>query len=145
MAKKKRAKHWNGKSKTSLERNLLTKNVIIPLICLLIATGGFIFWNLKSDMGTLEGLEYINSFVGAGGKLNDFQSKLGMDDPEKDIKWFHDDKGVRVEFGKIIMDFTEEEFVSENIIKKFITPSYRSICSNLFGSAHLKQNDRQSN
>ena len=119
MARRKRAKHWNGKSKTSLEKNLITKSVLIPLICLLIATAGYVAWNMKSDMGTMEGLAYIKSFVGSGGKLNDFQSKIGMEDPATDIKWYYDDKGIRVEFGKIIMDFTVQEFISPNIVKQF--------------------------
>lgn len=115
MAKRKRAKHWNGKSKTSLEKNLIVKSVLIPLVCLLLATIGYLVWGTKQDMGTLEGLNYIKSFVGSGGKLNDFQGKLGMDDPKEDIKWFYDEEGIRIEFGKIIMDFTEAEFLSDNI------------------------------
>lgn len=91
------------------------KYIVIPCMLVIIATGIYSIWYLNMQNSSMKNIEYIRSFMSSSGKLNDYSNKLGMHDPEKDIKWYKTDKEIRIEFGRIYMTWEPEDFYSDEV------------------------------
>jgi hypothetical protein len=50
----------------------------------------------------------------SSGKLNDFQNKISMHDPETDIKWYKTSDEITIEFGRIILTWEPEDFYKQD-------------------------------
>lgn len=107
MAKK------NKKKKTQLEKGGVIKHIIVPCLLVLIASNIFLFWYNNNQNATYEGIAYIQSFIGSSGELNDYQNKIGMRNPEEDIKWFKTEDEIRIEFGRIHLTWEPEKFYEQ--------------------------------
>lgn len=94
----------------SMNKGLFMKAVIIPCCIVFIFSAIYLIWFINNKNSTLTNIDYIRSFMSSTGQLRDYSNKLGMHDPSTDIKWYMDDKGVRIEFGRIVMDWETEEF-----------------------------------
>lgn len=86
--------------------------IIIPLIAIAAMIIGYTYNKLNEKQNSYAQIDYILSFM-QNGVLNDFSNKIGMKDPETDIKWYLDDDTVKVEFGYMTMKFSTEEFLSD--------------------------------
>ena len=59
--------------------------------------------------------------MSSSGELRDYSNKLGMHDPETDIKWYKTDKEIRIEFGRIFMTWEPEVFYSQEVQDQLAT------------------------
>lgn len=116
-----------AKRKAIKTQNHMTKNaewkwILAPILIVLIGSVILFTQYLGNKKSSYENIDYIRSFMTSTGKLNDFSNKLNMDDPKTDIKWYWDEnKNVRIEFGRIVMDFEWEEFILESTQEKLGT------------------------
>lgn len=106
-------KSLRSKENLTLGKGAAIKMFILPAAIMTIALSVFLFWKSNNYNATAEHIEYIRSFMTTPGKLNDFQNKLGMHDPETDIKWFREKDEIRIEYGRIILTWLPEEFFTE--------------------------------
>ena len=112
MAKR---KHKGGIKKTTvMENGKFIKYVLWPCLIVIVASLGFLIWYINRQNSTYEHILYIRSFMTSSGKLNDFQNKLGMHDPETDIKWYMDKDNIEIDFGYIILTWEKEDFFQED-------------------------------
>lgn len=111
MAKRKLGKNQNRG--TAMSKNIGYKTVFIPCAIVLVASLVYLIWYLNTQNSTYDNILYIRSFMTSSGNLNDFQNKLGMHDPETDIKWFKTDKEIRIEFGRIYLTWEPEDFYAK--------------------------------
>ena len=81
----------------------------------MIVMGGLYFYDQIGAKSNESGIEYIQSFIASSGNLVDYQNKLGMKDPATDLKWYKTDDEVRIDFGRIILKYSLEEFMSEKV------------------------------
>lgn len=106
MAKRRKQKEFMDKGKG-------IKYIIWP--CLIVMVGSLIYlvWFVNNQNATYNHILYIQSFMTNSGKLNDFQNKLGMHDPETDIKWYKTDDEIRIEFGYITLTWEPKDFFQQ--------------------------------
>lgn len=97
-------------------QNKGTRGIFIYILIPLLIVGGALVYKAVSNSYTksnsYDQIEYINSFM-QNGVLNDYANKIGMKDPEKDIKWYKDGNEVKIEYGYMTMHFTVEEIMTE--------------------------------
>lgn len=92
------------------------KYILIPCCIVIIASCIYLIWYINNQNSTYQNIEYIRSFMTSSGKLNDFSNKLGMHDPETDIKWYKTDDEIRIEFGRIYLTWEPEDFYKQDNI-----------------------------
>lgn len=110
MAKRKLGK---SQKKEYMDGGKLMKYVLIPCALVVIASCIYLWWYMTQQSSTYSNIAYIRSFMTSSGKLNDYQNKIGMKDPETDIKWYKTDKEIRIEFGRIYLTWEPEEFYKQ--------------------------------
>lgn len=108
MAKRKKAK-----KKDFMNKGASWKWFIAPCALVIICSCVYLMWYINNKNSTYTNIEYIKGMMTSSGKLNDFSNKIAMHDPKTDIKWFMTDKEVRIEFGRIILDWEKEDFFKE--------------------------------
>jgi len=90
---------------------------IIPcFLCLVIVVCGFYFNAYTQKSSNFTSIEFIHEHFNNAGKLLDYQNEIGVKDID-DIKLFVKDKNVKIEFGFIKLDWTMEEFLTEEVQK----------------------------
>ena len=107
------AKRSKLKKTTRIEKGAATKAILIPCVLVLITTLIYFIWWQNNQNSTYNNIMYIRSFMTSSGKLNDFQNKIDMHNPETDIKWFKTDKEIRIEFGRIFLTWEPEKFYQQ--------------------------------
>ena len=107
MAKRKLGK---GQKKEYMDSGKFMKYVLIPCALVLAVTAIYLIWYINQQRSTIANIEYIKGFITSSGKLNDYQNKIGMHDPQKDIKWYKTDDEIRIEFGRIYLTWEPAEF-----------------------------------
>lgn len=107
------AKRCKAKKGTVMDKNKIVKYVLLPIIILLVAECIYLFWFITQQNSTYKNIDYIRSFMSSSGKLNDYQNKIGMHDPETDIKWYKTDDEIRIEFGRIYLTWSPERFYEQ--------------------------------
>lgn len=103
---------------TAMQKGQFSKYVFIPVGISIIVLAVLLFWYQNNLNATDAHIEYIRSFMTSTGKLNDFQNKLGMHDPLKDIKWYKNEDEIRIEFGRMILTWEPEDFFTEDTQEK---------------------------
>lgn len=111
MAKRKLKK--GVKTTTQMDKNPVMRWILIPCTIVIVFTCIFLIWYLNNQNSTYTNIQYIRSFMTSSGTLNDFQNKLGMHDPETDIKWYKTDDEIRIEFGRIILTWEPVDFYQQ--------------------------------
>lgn len=97
-------------------KNKAYKYIFIPCALVIIVSLVYLIWYINAQNSTYDNILYIRSFMTSSGTLNDFQNKLGMHNPETDIKWFKTDDEIRIEFGRIYLTWEPKDFfVQENL------------------------------
>ena len=110
MAKRKLGKQ---KKKDYMGGNKAYRYVLLPCVIVLVASLIYLIWYINTQNSTYENILYIRSFMTSSGTINDYQNKLGMHDPETDIKWYKTDKEIRIEFGRIFLTWEPEAFYQQ--------------------------------
>lgn len=90
--------------------------VIFVLLPCAIVLGLFCydrFQQARTITNSYDQIDYICSFM-RNGELYDFSNKIGMKNPESDIKWYRTDDGVKIEYGYMTITFPMEEFLTDN-------------------------------
>lgn len=111
MAKRKLGKVT--KKKDFMQGAGTMKYILIPCAIVVIATCVYLIWYVNNQNSTETNIEYIRSFMTSSGKLNDYSNKLGMHDPETDIKWYKTDDEIRIEFGRIYLTWEPADFYKQ--------------------------------
>lgn len=113
MAKRGRTRRLD---KDYLNNNKVMKGIIIPCLLVFICSAIFLIWHINGQNSTATGIDYIKGFMSSSGKLNDYQNKIAMKNPAEDIKWYMTEKEIRIEFGRVILTWEPEDFItSENL------------------------------
>lgn len=89
------------------------KYVLIPCVIVIIMSCVYLIWYINNQNSTYSNITYIRSFISSSGKLNDFSNKLGMHDPETDIKWYKTEDEIRIEFGRIYLTWEPAKFYEQ--------------------------------
>lgn len=110
MAKRKLGKN---NRKEVMGNNKIYKYVFIPCALIVIVSLVYFIWFINQKNSTYSNIQYIRSFMTSSGTLNDFQNKLGMHDPEKDIKWYKTDDEIRIEYGRIFLTWEPKDFYAQ--------------------------------
>mgnify|MGYP001660877101 FL=1 len=111
MAKRKLAK--SQRRKDYMGGKSVLKYILIPCTIAIVASCIFLIWYINNQNSTYSNIEYIRGFMTSSGKLNDYSNKLGMHDPETDIKWYKTDDEIRIEFGRIYLTWEPEKFYQQ--------------------------------
>lgn len=111
MAKRKLSKA--SRPKDFMGGKSIMKYIFIPCSLVIIASCIFLIWYINNQNSTYSNIKYIRSFMTSSGKLNDYSNKLGMHDPETDIKWYKTDDEIRIEFGRIYLTWEPEDFYAQ--------------------------------
>lgn len=88
---------------------------IFILIPVAIILGMYVYDNVQQQRtvtNSYDQIDYILSFM-RNGELYDFSNKIGMKNPESDIRWYRTDDGVKIEYGYMTINFPMEEFMSD--------------------------------
>lgn len=101
------------KRKDFTKSTSFSKLVLIPCTIVIIMSCLYLIWYLSQRNSTIENIYYIQSFMTSSGQLNDYANKLGMHDPEKDIKWFKTTDEIRIEFGRITLTWEPDMFYQQ--------------------------------
>ena len=109
----KRAK-GHAKQRDIMGGSKFTKSVIIPCVFVIVGTCIFMIWWINNRNSTYTNIDYIRSFMTSSGKMNDYQNKIGMWDPETDLRWYKTDKEIRIEFGRIVLTWEPEDFYTQD-------------------------------
>lgn len=117
MAKRRKVKA----KKDYMDTMKIMRYIIIPCAIVFIGTAIYLIWYINRQNSTYANIEYIQGFVTSSGKLNDFQNKIGMHDPETDIKWFKTNKEIRIEFGRITLTWEPEDFYDQHNLDMLAT------------------------
>lgn len=118
MAKRKLGK---SQKKDYMDNAKFFKYILIPCGLVIIASCIYLIWFNIQQQSTYKNIQYIKSFVTSSGKLNDYQNKIGMHDPETDIKWFKTNDEIRIEFGRIYLTWEPEDFYKEENLEQLAT------------------------
>ena len=97
------------------ENKGLRGSIVYIIVPVLIVLGMFVYFKYSSAFkqeNTYDQIAYIRSFY-RNGVLNDYANKIGMKDPETDLKWYKEDDSIKIEYGYMLLTFTTEEFLSE--------------------------------
>ncbi len=86
--------------------------VLIPVCIVLGMTVYDKIQYQRTITNSYDQIEYICSFM-RNGELFDFSNKIGMKNPESDIRWYRTDSGVKIEYGYMTMNFPMEEFLTD--------------------------------
>lgn len=86
--------------------------IIIPCIVLALMYGYNKFDERRTITNSYDQIDYILSFM-RNGQLYDYANKIGMKNPDSDIRWYRTDDGVKIEYGYMTMNFPMEEFLSD--------------------------------
>ena len=89
--------------------------ILIPSVIILIMFGYDKFSHKREITNSYDQIEYICSFM-RNGELYDYSNKIGMKNPESDIRWYRTDEGVKIEYGYMTIKFPMEEFLTDNCI-----------------------------
>lgn len=111
MAKRKLAK--SQRRKDYMGGKSVLKYILIPCTITIVASCIFLIWYINNQNSTYSNIEYIRGFMTSSGKLNDYSNKLGMHNPETDIKWYKTDDEIRIEFGRIYLTWEPEKFYQQ--------------------------------
>lgn len=107
--------------KDVMGQNNPIKYIIVPCAIVVLASFIFLLWWTNNQNSTKKNIEYIRSFMSSSGQLRDYSNKLGMHDPEEDIKWYKTKDEIRIEFGRIFLTWEPEEFYDEENLKSLET------------------------
>lgn len=91
---------------------IITIFVLLPCIIVLAMIGYDKFQQKREITNSYDQITYITSFM-QNGVLHDFSNKIGMKNPDSDIRWYKTDDGVKIEYGYMTIKFPMEEFLSE--------------------------------
>lgn len=91
------------------------KYIIIPCMLVVIMSCMYLIWYQNNMNSTASNIEYIRSFMSSSGELRDYSNKLGMHDPETDIKWYKTEDEIRIEFGRIYLTWEPETFYTQEV------------------------------
>lgn len=101
---------------------------IVPIVLFIGVYINFDEWTGVSIGGNnRKNIEYIADHINAQGKIIDYQNNLGAKGVD-DIKLFVKDGNVVIHFGRIVLEWTMEDFVSEKVgeqIKEIGLTRYR--------------------
>lgn len=109
---KRRASRMNER-KDYMGKNSGMKHVLIPCVIVIVFTLAFLIWYINNQNSTYSNILYIRSFMTSSGNINDYQNKLGMHDPETDIRWYKTEDEIRIEFGRIHLTWEPEKFYEQ--------------------------------
>lgn len=109
----KRQKGRAARSKTRMEKSAFSKGVIVPCTIVIIASAIFLIWYINNQNSTYQNIIYIRGFMSSSGDLRDYSNKLGMHNPDTDIKWYKTNKEIRIEFGRIILTWEPKDFYAQ--------------------------------
>lgn len=87
--------------------------IIVPCAIVLFLWGYDKFQAQRTITNSYDQIEYILSFM-RNGELYDYSNKIGMKNPDSDIRWYRTDDGVKIEYGYMTLNFPMEEFLSDN-------------------------------
>lgn len=90
------------------------KFIVIPCCMVIVASGIYLAYYTNGQNSTYRNIEYIRSFMSSSGQLNDYSNKLGMHDPDEDIKWYKTKDEIEIQFGRIIMSWEVEDFYNKD-------------------------------
>lgn len=113
MAKRKITKV--NRRKDFMGGNSIIKYVLTPCIIVVVASCIFLVYYYNNKISTTSNVKYIESFMSSSGQLRDYSNKIGMHDPEEDIKWYKTNKEIRIEFGRIYLTWEPEEFFTKEV------------------------------
>lgn len=111
------AKRKKPKQKDFMNKNASWKWFVAPCVLIIICSCVYMIWFINNRNSTYTNIEYIKGFMTSSGTLNDFSNKIAMHDPKTDIKWFMTGDEVRIEFGRIVMDWSKEDFFKEENLR----------------------------
>ena len=106
-------KSLRSKENLTIGKGAFVKMFLIPVALVTIVLSVYYFWYGNNLNSTDEHIKYIRSFMRTPGNLNDFQNKLGMHDPATDIKWYKNEKEIRIEYGRVILTWEPADFLTE--------------------------------
>lgn len=89
--------------------------VLIPCMLVVIMSGIYLIWHQNNTNSTASNIEYIRSFMSSSGELRDYSNKIGMHNPETDIKWYKTEDEIRIEFGRIFLTWEPETFYTDEV------------------------------
>ena len=95
-----------------------TKPIIICGVLVCLCLSGVIFWNGTYRRSSYDNIQYIKSFMSSSGEIRDISNKINMKNPKTDIQWFDEDGIVTIHFGRIVMEWERDEFLSETVQKE---------------------------
>lgn len=88
--------------------------IVIPLVFFGL---GYLFWNVwdgNTKVSTEANMKFIIDHCNGAGKLIDFQREICVESVD-DIKLFVEKNNVKIEYGKIVLEWPLEEFVSPEL------------------------------
>ena len=112
MARKKRPKHKQDKDFLSVGKE--KKYIIIPILVVLVGSVLYFMMYSVGPNATSKNIDYIQSFMTNGGKINDFQGKLGCKGIE-DMKWYDLGDKIEFDFGRIILTWERDQFETAEV------------------------------
>ena len=86
--------------------------IVAPLLIICAVFLGIYVNRVHKLNNAYDQVDYIASYV-RNGELQDYANKIGMRDPEKDIRWYKDGDTVQVEFGYMNMMFEVQDLLTE--------------------------------
>lgn len=92
---------------------IITVFILLPALVLIGMWGYDKFQQQRQITNSYDQIDYILSFM-RNGELYDFSNKIGMKNPESDIKWYRTKDGVKIEYGYMTIQFPMEEFLTDN-------------------------------
>lgn len=88
------------------------KCVLVPVALILVVVSVARLYTGISNKATVDNLKYIAKHVNSVGRIVDYQGDIGVRSID-DIKLYVKEDTVRIEFGKILLEWRYDDFLSE--------------------------------
>lgn len=86
--------------------------VLVPIALIFVILSAAKFYHGIGNKATIDNLKYIAKHVNSAGRIVDYQGDIGVRSID-DVKLYVKDDSVRIEFGKILLEWRYDDFLDE--------------------------------
>lgn len=90
----------------------LLKFILMPVCLFCIGVGLWTLYTGAEKAATDRGIQFIKEHTNSAGRIVDYNGEIGVKSI-KDIKLYVTEKEIRIQYGKIDLTWSKEEFLAE--------------------------------
>lgn len=97
-----------------MKKNKVLKFIILPVCFVVIASMIYYLYYSVAINATDRNIEVIKEHMNSSGKLVDIKNEIAVNSID-DVKLFVTEDEVRIEFGRLVLNWTPEKFATQEV------------------------------